>query len=147
LGSNGALHFSQPAITRFIDDGIKGAFEPNLDTVVVSHSLGTLVAYHLINGFDPSYRITHLVTLGSPLGIPTIQRMLRPFTRPPGVGQWFNARDPKDIVALYPLTPPTFNLQDVVDKSDVANFTPNHHSIPGYLQDPTVACWIHDALI
>jgi hypothetical protein len=33
------------------------------------------------------------------------------------------------------------------DKSDVANFTPNHHSIPGYLQDQTDARWIYNALL
>lgn len=141
------IYLSQPEITSFIDRGVESAFKPDLDTVVVSHSLGTIVAYHILRGFDCRYRITHLITLGSPLGIPTVQRMLGRFTRPLCVANWSNARDPKDIVALYPLTPPTFNLANVTEKSDVANFTPNHHSIPGYLQDETAARWIYNALL
>jgi hypothetical protein len=67
------------------------------------------------------------------------------------VSQWFNARDPRDVVALYPLTPDHFPVGDeapgIVDKSDVDNETPNRHGISGYLSDRDVARVIHDALV
>jgi hypothetical protein len=140
-------YLSNPGISRFIDEGVKEAFSPGIDTVVVSHSLGTLVAYRILRDLDQSHKVVHLITLGSPLAIPTIQEMLAPLRRPACVINWSNARDPRDVVALYPLAPPNFPLQPVLDKSDVANFTDNHHGIAGYLEDPAVSRWIHEALL
>jgi hypothetical protein len=59
---------------------------------------------------------------------------------PPCVGQWFNAYDDRDVVALSPLDARTFNVTPPIEnKSDVLNFTDNRHGIEGYLADSVVA--------
>jgi hypothetical protein len=140
-------YLSQPGISAHINRGVQEAFTRECDNVVVSHSLGTVVAYNVLRMLDNTYRASHLITLGSPLAIGAIRNMLAPLTRAGRVEEWSNARDPKDIVALFPLAPPRFPLAEIVNRSDVHNFTADHHGIAGYLEDPGVARWIHDALL
>ncbi|WP_043615143.1 hypothetical protein [Nonomuraea candida] len=72
--------------------------------VLVSHSLGTVVARDLLVDEPLRRRVTFWVTAGSPLGMPTIQRnLLAKGTRHPGM-PWLTAYDVNDIVALgHPL--------------------------------------------
>ena len=143
------------AIRQTIDNGVAGAMTDR-ETVVVAHSLGTVVAYNLIRRESASrrWRIPLLVTVGSPLGITEIRRTLRGFAParcPEGVGAWFNAMDERDVVALYPLDVANFPLDPqnpaIENKTDVRNRTPNRHGIAGYLDDRDVAKRIHDALV
>ena len=86
------------------------------------------------------------MTLGSPLAIRTIAATLGRVGNPTP-GAWLNARDRQDIVALYPLDGRYFPVTPGIDNHDtVDNTTPNHHSIGGYLNDPSVAATIHAAL-
>ncbi|MNW08462.1 hypothetical protein D3C71_2052460 [compost metagenome] len=69
-------------------------------------------------------------------------------SHPTCVGSWFNALDPHDVVALYPLDQRNFRVNPAIEnKTDVANHTGNQHGIEGYLDDPVIAKRIHDALI
>jgi len=74
-------------------------------TVVVAHSLGSVVAYDTLRHTADS-RIRALVTLGSPLGTPALMRCLDPPALSPlapwpaGVRCWFNIADTSDIVAV-----------------------------------------------
>ena len=50
-------------------------------------------------------------------------------------------------MALHPLDDMYFWIRPMIENtSEVANFTDNHHSIEGYLEDATVAAKIHAAL-
>ena len=68
----------------------------------------------------------------------------------PGASAWFNAFDPRDSVALYPLDPEHFRLNPekpaIENWPKVHNFTENRHGIKGYLGDPVVAQSIYAAL-
>jgi hypothetical protein len=109
--------------------------------LLLSHSLGTVVAYDVLcdRAVDP--KCVRFVTVGSPLGIEAIQRRLgRELSSPVCVDNWFNAFDPRDIVALRPLDNANFAVQPPVDNyGKVVNFTDNRHGIAGYLSDPVVA--------
>jgi len=109
--------------------------------VVLAHSLGTVVAYNVLRARAAMPYYPKLVTLGSPLGIQAIkQQLATPLVSPPCIGQWFNAYDDRDVVALAPLDDRTFNVTPpIINKSDVLNFTDNRHGIEGYLADPVVA--------
>ena len=86
------------------------------------------------------------LTVGSPLAIRAIRRQFLPLRDPP-VGGWYNAFDPKDVVALYPLDGTNFPVQPAVENyNQVHNSTDNHHGIVGYLDNPEVAGHISDAL-
>lgn len=139
-----------------IDEGVLGAFEPDVETVVVSHSLGTVVAYRLLRLFGQArgWRVPLFVTLGSPLGVQEVRDTVRkwaPHRCPECAQAWFNAFDDADVVALYPLDRYNFpvepQLPAIDNKGDVHNGTDNRHGITGYLDDPVIAKRIYDALI
>jgi hypothetical protein len=134
-----------------IDEGVSAAFTPGVETVVVAHSLGTVVAYNVLRqiGAREGWVVPQLVTVGSPLGITRIRQEIVPPRWPSCVGAWFNAMDDRDVVALYPLTPEHFDVgagHEIVNRTGVDNHTENRHGISGYLDDAATAKVIHDAL-
>jgi hypothetical protein len=140
-------YLRQSGVNIIINKGVMDVLEPNTETVVVSHSLGTVVCYNLLRTPGTNLKITQLVTLGSPLAITPIKRALAPLGWPSTVSKWFNARDPHDVVALFPLTPNKFPPQPITDKSDVKNNPKDPHSIEDYLADPEVVHCIYEALL
>ncbi|MBB6557046.1 hypothetical protein [Nonomuraea rubra] len=117
-------------------DEVRRLLPASGDLVLVSHSLGTVVARDLLVDETVRRRVVFWVTAGSPLGLPTIQRnLLAKGTRHPGV-RWLTTYDVNDIVALgHPLesgwgTPLS---QIEVENRD----TP--HAIDRYLRHRTVA--------
>ncbi|MFM0003927.1 hypothetical protein PQR57_23240 [Paraburkholderia dipogonis] len=71
--------------------------------VVVSHSLGSVVAYEAIQ--MSSHGLPLLITLGSPLGLQTIiyQRLHpQPPTYPVNLKRWVNVADREDFIAAEP---------------------------------------------
>ena len=149
-------YLKNDAIRTKIENGVSSAMTPGVSTVVVSHSLGTVVAYNLYRreGKQRGWKVPLFVTVGSPLGVSEIRKTLKGFapTRCPECADaWFNAMDTRDVVALYPLTPDNFPLAPtepaILNKQDVRNRTKNRHGIAGYLDDAEVARRIHDALV
>ncbi len=142
-------YLSNAVIANQINDGVLKAMQPGIPTVVVSHSLGTLVAYNLLKnkGTALGWDVPLFVTLGSPLAVTKIKEMITPIGHPKCVKKWFNAMDERDVVALYPLNKKYFPVTPQIEnKTDVRNPTENRHGISGYLGDPEVARRIHAAL-
>lgn len=149
-------YLKNSAIRQLIEDGVSKAITPGVETVVVSHSLGTVVAYNLLRreGHLRNWKVSLFVTVGSPLAITEIRKTLKGFapTRcPECAAAWFNAMDERDVVALYPLNTARFPLDPlnpaILNKIDVRNRTRNRHGIAGYLDDQEVAKRIYDALL
>jgi hypothetical protein len=149
------VYLTNSAARETIDEGIVAAVTPGVETVVVGHSLGSVVSYNLLRreGQLRGWKVPLLVTVGSPLAVSAIRRALKGFapTRcPECVNKWFNAMDNRDIVALYPLDTKSFPLNPenpaIENKTDVRNRTSNRHGIAGYLDDQAVARQIYDAL-
>jgi hypothetical protein len=146
-----AKYLTNPAIQRTIDNGVRSALQPGREAVVVSHSLGTVVAYNVLmsrTGAFPGVKVPLFVTLGSPLAVNAVKTRMRPHGFPPAVGRWYNAMDPDDVVALYPLSKKHFDTGGKIENHEaVHNGTDNQHGISGYLDDKLVARRIHDALM
>jgi len=143
------LYLRNIGIRDSIEHGVREALRPGVPTVVLGHSLGSVVTYNLLrrDGGRAGWVVPLHVTVGSPLAVGPIKRSLRPLAHPTCVGAWFNARDPRDLVALNPLDPERFTVWPAVEnKNDVQNDTPNRHGITGYLSDPEVASRVHAAL-
>jgi hypothetical protein len=149
-------YLKNSAIRQQIEDGVSQALTPGVETVVVSHSLGTVVAYNLLRreGHLRGWKVPLFITVGSPLAITEIRKTLKGFapTRCPECAlAWFNAMDERDVVALYPLGTAQFPLDPlnpaILNKTDVRNRTRNRHGIAGYLDDKEVAKRIYDALL
>lgn len=148
-------YLKNAAIRETIDTGVATALTPGIESVVVAHSLGTVVAYNLLRqqGHLRGWKVPYFVTVGSPLAVTEIRKTVRnfaPIRCPECVSAWFNALDERDVVALYPLDQQHFNVGNehtIVNKNDVDNHTSNRHGIIGYLDDPTTARIIYDALV
>jgi hypothetical protein len=109
-------------------------------TVVVGHSLGTVVAYNVLRNDRRSLDVPLLVTVGSPLGVRSVRDQFRPLKYPPNVAAWYNAFDKRDVVALYPLDRENFPVEPAVENNGaVNNHTDNRHGIAGYLDNADVA--------
>jgi hypothetical protein len=142
-------YLKNPGVRDAIEAGVRQAMTPGVPSIVVAHSLGTVVAYNLLRreGAAAGWQVPLLVTLGSPLGVKAIRSALSPIEHPACAGQWFNAMDQRDVVALYPLISPHFGVTpEIENKTDVDNHTTNRHGIAGYLDDAVVAQRIYAAL-
>lgn len=83
----------QAAIDRVVDE----VNEAGGDVILLGHSLGSVVVYDALSE-HPDLPVPGLITLGSPLGLPTIRRRLRTLRFPQGVARWVNVYDPRDFV-------------------------------------------------
>jgi hypothetical protein len=115
-------------------------------TVVIGHSLGSVVAYSVLRSDSRPLKVPLYLTVGSPLAIRAIRDVFRPLRYPKSVKAWYNAFDPRDVVALYPLDGDNFPVTPAIENDNqVRNGTANRHGIAGYLDAPAVATRILDA--
>ncbi|MFJ8827842.1 hypothetical protein ACIREE_39695 [Streptomyces sp. NPDC102467] len=123
-------------------DPIRDRLRTELDAargrvVLVSHSLGTVVAYDVLSEARfAQQEVPLFITVGSPLGYTEIQDLVvHPLQIPAPVGLWMNVADPFDIVTLDTTLADDFRtaakiIADVV----VDNPSPNNHAACGYLR-------------
>ena len=129
---------------------VRPLFEDDEPAIVVSHSLGTIVAYSLLREFARNGRprnVPLFVTLGSPLGIDSVRKGFpKPRTKPDNVLRWVNGADPEDFVALRSeLTSENFG-PGIENYPDIHNSYENRHAISGYLSDPRIAKAIAESI-
>lgn len=89
---------------RFIDE--LTAAGANGPIILVTHSMGTVIAFDCLKNMPGCPMVKHLMTVGSPLGMSEIQANLKPgYTKNDGFPyqkvdlRWVNIFDPLDIVA------------------------------------------------
>jgi hypothetical protein len=136
------------SVVRDTIDGIVRDKLTERPTIVVAHSLGSVVAYNVLRSDRRRLNVPLLVTVGCPLGIRAVHAPLVPLTFPKPVKAWYNAFDLSDVVALDPLDADNFPVTPpVTNYSGVHNHTDNRHAIDGYLDDPNVAAHLLDGLV
>lgn len=133
-----------------VNKRVRPLFEDDEPMIVVSHSLGTIVAYSLLREFARNNRPRQsplLVTLGSPLGIDSVRKgFAKPRIRPANVQRWVNGADPEDFVALRAeLTNDTFG-PGIENYADIDNGYDDPHDILQYLKDPRISNAIAQAI-
>jgi hypothetical protein len=132
-----------------IQDAVHDIVVPALEdgpTVIVSHSLGTVIAYWSLVEHVPNADVPLLITAGSPLGLNTIKKRLpQPLRIPHGVQRWLNVTDQEDIVALHARLDQATFVPGIENVDDIENGD-DPHAIERYLRDPRVARAIHAAL-
>jgi pimeloyl-ACP methyl ester carboxylesterase len=113
--------------------------------VIVSHSLGTVIAYDCLKRVADCAPVDGLITLGSPLGLDEIQDRLRPeWCREQGFpqkveGGWVNVSDRLDPVCGFcPSLAGDFRRGDAMCIDDIAveNDGRWRHSATKYLRQP-----------
>lgn len=139
------VYCSYPGVRDEIDRIVRAALTEQ-PTVIIAHSLGSVVAYNVLRTDPRRLQVPALITVGSPLGVRAVRDNFRPLRNPP-VGAWYNAYDSHDVVALYPLDSTNFPIQPAIrNLGAIDNHTDNRHGIDGYLDDVTVARWVVSAL-
>lgn len=141
-----AAYLSHPEVR----DAVLGAVMETLPSsgriVLVSHSLGTVVAMDLLTRLDTGVDVALLVTAGSPLGMDAVydRLLVGGAHRPARARAWLNAWCPADAVAIGCPLIPTWgrDLTEMLTDND----RDRAHSIEEYLGDPAVARSINAAL-
>lgn len=131
---------------------------------IIAHSMGSIVAYDVLNYIIPEKKINTLITIGSPLGLPVVVSKIaaehnqlhkgkKNMVTPPGVtSNWFNMADIMDRVAI------NFKLADdftpnermvapkdfLVQNNYQVNGIKNPHKSFGYLRTPQFATILSD---
>jgi hypothetical protein len=121
-------------------DGVSSVSRPH---VVVSHSMGTMIAYDCLKRVSACASIDGLMTIGSPLGIDEVQDCFAPeWTREDGyperkvVSRWVNVFDRLDVVCgADPEIANDFRAdgRDRIEDVSVTNEGVWRHSIVKYL--------------
>lgn len=159
-----AGYFFKPAQRERIRQRLRDqlALPPNQPVAIVSHSLGSVVAYEVLSSLAGSgpgmIDLRAFITLGSPLGIREVQDFLVPDRReaPPAVPRWFNFADPLDPVAADKrlagefrwVADPARTIDDdlVMNRRTLALPGFNPHAALGYLAHPAVRRAVYGAL-
>jgi hypothetical protein len=140
------LYVSRREVTDAIN-ALVAAKLTNEPTIVIGHSLGSVVAYNVIKAQRRATDLRRFITVGSPLGLRAISSKLGVVENIARPADWYNAYDERDIVALNPLDGKWFPVRPkIVNNNRVANTTDNRHGIVGYLNDRDVAAQVAAAL-
>ena len=130
--------------------------------LLIAHSMGSIIAYDVLTITAPDIKIDTLVTIGSPLGIPIIEKKCmaeqseskrtKKLKTPDNITRaWYNFSDLRDRVALdYTLgddyEPNSKGIraedQEVYNDYEI-NGKRNPHKSYGYLRTPELADVIH----
>ncbi|MEU7282367.1 hypothetical protein AB0A69_26850 [Streptomyces sp. NPDC045431] len=158
-----ALLFQLAQVGRYLDRRAKKAelgaairgrvldcLDPARPLVVVSHSLGTVVAYEALHEYEGMVPLW--VTLGSPLalGAVVLDRLVpRPGRCPENVASWLNFWDRDDVVVGRPhlaqwIRPSRSGVKAVTERVDSRGLWT--HTATKYLEHGTVARPVIEAL-
>jgi hypothetical protein len=132
------------------------------EILLIGHSMGSIIAYDVLNFTIPEVDIHTFITMGSPLGLPVIRAKIAAESNsnhiepaqlqtPPSVyNRWINYSDLEDKIALiYDLTDKYEDNQHgihvenlVVDNNYEINSHKNPHKSFGYLRTPEIARYL-----
>ena len=97
-----AAYLGRESVRQTVLDTVLETWPDDRPVVLVSHSLGTVVAMDLIHRLGRDAQVPLLVTAGSPLAMDAVHRRLLAggVHRPGGVGAWLNVWCAPDAVAI-----------------------------------------------
>jgi endonuclease G, mitochondrial len=141
-----AAYLDRPAVRAGVLDAVLGCVPTAGRMVLVSHSLGTVVAMDLLTRLPAGVQVDTLVTAGSPLGMDAVYKRLLAGGphRPRQVGSWLNAWCAADAVAIGCPLRQVWG-QDVTEVL-TDNAKDRAHDIAEYLADARVASAVGHAL-
>ena len=148
------VHIQQTIRQRFV----QALLDPQVSRphIVVSHSMGTVIAYDCLKRVGDCAGVDGLITLGSPLGLDEVQDKLQPgwsradgFPSPKVASRWVNLYDGLDPVCGFdPLLANDFLMGGgpVVEDLAVTNPGAWRHSVTKYLRQERFCQALHDML-
>jgi len=136
------------------------------EIMLISHSMGSIIAFDVLTFLVPQLKINTFVTIGSPLGLPIVVGKIAAEQKrryngenhmitPPGVVKnWFNFSDILDKVAFNYALADDFSANSngikptdfLVENDYKMNGEPNPHKSYGYLRTPEFSKVLNDFL-
>jgi len=149
---------TRDAVQERLRQQLRSAHAAGTQIMLIAHSMGSIVAYDVLARAGrtlPGLRISHFVTVGSPLGLAVIKATVAaPLRVPQCVAHWSNFADPRDHVARWDTR---LSSDYRANRSGVAvsdhlvingyvsqSGRPNPHKIYGYLRTPEISALIAD---
>ncbi|HTM79763.1 hypothetical protein [Asticcacaulis sp.] len=148
-----SAYLRKPGLKEKIDgmvyDQVFKGLAADEKVIVISHSLGTIVAYDILRMHRQDLSAKLLLTAGSPLGIEIVKKRLGPpLICLKNAPTWINASDPNDFVALKPeLTAQNFGCEKIDNIAGLNNGEEDAHSIEKYLAQRRVGQAFIDAYL
>lgn len=134
-----------PNAMKDIHDIVQPMLNEGRPTVVIGHSLGSVVGYRCLK--ESPNRPDLYLTIGSPLGTGYFTRKLGVLENPVPNGHWFNGYDERDVVALNPLEDPYFGVEPaIVNDESLKNSSDNNHGALEYLASEQVTAALSKVL-
>jgi hypothetical protein len=141
-------YLSNPSLRQSILSRVAEVIDQDTK-IVVSHSLGSVVAYELLR--DRDIPVPLFVTLGSPLALNAVRTRLEFQPKFPAVKNWVNLVDRDDVVAARPNIQRIFDVERPSDSSFESTYTVDNGSSPHdarfYLGKKRVGASIADVLL
>ncbi len=144
--ADGKVFQPRTEIRRRVIEDIRKAKESAERVVIVSHSMGTMIAYDCLRNCPECPEVDGLVTLGTPLGVDEVQDQLKPagakdvdFPAGKLKGEWVNVYDKLDVVcAADPRLANDFKRDgaEVIADVNEQNWSDWRHNISHYLKGP-----------
>jgi hypothetical protein len=132
------VYLHRDAVANEIDAIVRPVIK-NQPSVIVGHSLGSVVTFKLIRA-EEAIRVPFYLTLGSPLALAAVQNAIGPaFGRPDYVRSWLNGLDRDDAVTIGRSLTDTAFGPGIVNIDDIDNGDENPHDICMYLRDHRIA--------
>ncbi|TCQ02205.1 hypothetical protein C8J34_12124 [Rhizobium sp. PP-F2F-G36] len=147
-----AIYIGDPALAAKIESTIaKQVFTGKQDpTIVIGHSLGSVVSYRMLAGQALAGRSFPLfVTVGSPLSVDMFRPILPKRGRlpTPPIARWVNGRNKEDFVTMgKAITKKSIGFEGVEDVTDIIDNEDDRHDISAYLRSPKICRAIFDAV-
>jgi pimeloyl-ACP methyl ester carboxylesterase len=132
-----------PGRRELVRERVAEVIRQETPAVVIAHSLGSYITYETLHAC-PELEVELLVTVGSPLRVPSLARRLDPALRagrgakPAGVRRWVNIADMGDLVAV----PPKLGEVFPVDADETTDNGLDFHGLGGYLGNGLLAAAI-----
>jgi hypothetical protein len=153
---------------KVLQDELKNVLleEKEKDIMLIAHSMGSIIAYDVLRDLgqtDLEVKISHFITIGSPLGLPLVkgkiiqERGYDAVVRTPSIvtKSWVNFADKKDKVAIDSHLSDDYDknragvrvIDDLVANDYKSNLGDhNHHKSYGYLRTPELSNHIKEFL-
>lgn len=137
-----------PEIQKQVNDKVRPFLESNTPKIIISHSLGTIVAYKILLELFVQGKLSSVplfITLGSPLSLKIVMKQLKDDTQSmPAVKKWVNGSDKEDFIALGNELNGGFYKMEIENISDLENGKEDPHSIEKYLSHKRITDHIFD---
>ncbi len=100
------VYFLVPGVRKKILNRLANVLRQNPNAIVIGFSLGSVVAYETIKNYPGIGGKPVLITIGSTLGSPPLEKLVKQFLKVPNrnrpvVTDWFNIYSSDDILSGY----------------------------------------------